>query len=124
MTKELWHSENKEFVWLAFNKTCSECNCHVEKLKDGVVHHWTYRHYGGIYNVSAKELIELKKISWVCNTCHRAIHEKISIEGTRVLKNVVCKFCGFEVEEGQKLCDSCSDLRDQNLYDNNTYNIE
>jgi len=126
MNKHTWHKTYKKSVWIHFNKACSECQKPTFEICDGVVHHWSYKHPGGIYNADPVELINLKKISWVCNPCHEKIHRTIQIDGSRMLSASRCRQCGISSEETEiyqsGLCENCKDLHDQNLpkYDINS----
>lgn len=83
-TAKEWHGKYKFECFQIFGFKCSFC---FEKtnLNEGVVHHRTYKHDGGIYQAKPLEIID--KISIACHTCHEHIHQTESIDGiTKIVK--------------------------------------
>ena len=109
MDKTTWHKVYKESVFKHFDNECKECFKEI-KLHDGVVHHKTYKHKGGIYNTSAKELIDCRKITVLCHECHELEHQTKSIDGITRLLDVECIEC-FERYPKEDMingkCDIC-----------------
>ena len=98
MSSSQWHKTYKVEVYRHFKCTCQECRQYCPSISHGVVHHFTYKHHGGIYNATASELITQGKITWLCHDCHEKIHSEKSVDGiTRILTKGECISCGDEM---------------------------
>lgn len=127
--KNFWHRASTEEVRDYFDCTCTLCEKFLPYKSQGVIHHKTYKHKGGIYNASAEELLIVRKITYLCHDCHRYTHENLSIDGiTHILpiqserasnEQESCSECGEWIinQDGGK-CEPCrnSYLRDISEY--------
>ena len=119
MNKYSWHKVYKKEVFEYYNYQCTNCMKHIN-IHDGVVHHNTYKHKSGIYTATAKELIQAKKITLLCNSCHTYIHQTESIDGLTRLLGIDCIECGEETPQGDIVngrCDICHALYIETLND-------
>ena len=111
MDKIQWHKKYKQEAFEYFNEKCQNCQRWVGYVQYGVIHHNTYKHEGGIYNATFKELVELNKVTFVCNECHEEIHSNVSIDGITRILNVNCEGCGVEIFTTKKIeypwCEAC-----------------
>ena len=94
MTKEQWLKKYRNEVILHF-KFCQECG-NPQQLQ---VHHLTYKSEIGIYNETAKDLIEKNFITVLCKDCHIDYHKSNTVDGvTNILSQdfdaYECSFCG------------------------------
>jgi len=77
------HKKYKNECFKMFNYRCSGCDKYIN-IYEGVVHHKTYKHKGGIYQARPKEIKD--KICLMCHECHEEEHQNKSIDGiTRIL---------------------------------------
>jgi hypothetical protein len=116
MNKHEWHQVYKEYVFEHYNYQCSNC-FKVLEIYDGVVHHKTYKHKGGIYSASAKELIDCRKITVLCHECHEIEHQTKSIDRITKLLDVRCLECGWETPQSDLTngkCEICYNIELQN----------
>lgn len=82
MTKYEWHEIYRYSIYRHFNWECQNC----KSKKRLQVHHKTYRHKKGVYNITAEEAIEDDIVTLLCEKCHIEIHKNESIDGlTKVL---------------------------------------
>ena len=111
-----WHGKYKLDCFKMFGFSCSLCGVNIG-LSDGVVHHKTYKHKGGIYQARPHDIKD--KICLMCHNCHEKEHRAISIDGiTSILQaEEEIKYCsgcgcGFEVTDNalsNSKCDVCMD---------------
>jgi len=73
-----WHRKYKNECFEMFNYRCSGCDKYIN-IYEGVVHHKTYKHKGGIYQARPKEIKD--KICLMCYECHEGEHRNKSIDG-------------------------------------------
>ena len=109
MTKQQWHKKYKDQILNYFGNKCINCNrrSHLQ------VHHNTYQHKKGVYNIDAQTAIKEKIVTVLCEPCHLSIHKEISIDGlTKILhkstRRVVCIDCGANFltnHEDNSYCD-------------------
>lgn len=119
MDSLIWHLTYKKEVFKHYDYQCTNCMKRI-KTCEGVVHHKTYRHKSGIYNATAKELIEAKKITVLCDDCHAYVHQTESIDGLTRLLDIDCIECGEETPQGDIVngrCDICHALYIETLND-------
>jgi len=116
-----WHRKYKLECFQMFNWHCSVCWEYIG-LSDGVVHHKTYKHKGGIYQARPEEIED--KICLMCHECHEKEHQNKSIDGvTKMLPKEIpdeeyieCIDCGdsywfkanYIMEDGR--CIICNDV--------------
>jgi hypothetical protein len=115
-TPREWHGRYKLDCFKMFGFKCSDCWESI-RLGEGVVHHKTYKHKGGIYQAEPKEIKD--KICLMCYSCHEKTHQTKSIDGiTRIIpiepysNECVCNNCGGEYSEDTtnidyEMCDEC-----------------
>lgn len=117
MDSFIWHLTYKKEVFEHYDYQCTNCMKYI-KTYEGVVHHKTYRHKTGIYNATAKELIEAKKITVLCNNCHESIHKAESIDGLTELLDIACIDCEEETRQRDLIngrCDVCHNVHIKTL---------
>jgi|DEB0MinimDraft_4_1074332.scaffolds.fasta_scaffold65293_3 hypothetical protein len=73
-----WHREYHKLCCLINRHECKQCHkfCYPNQL---VIHHISYHHKKGIYNIDLFEAID--KIKLLCKDCHKWIHENFIIDG-------------------------------------------
>lgn len=77
MTKYEWHEIYRYSIYRHFNWECQNC----KSKKRPQVHHKTYRHKKGVYNITAEEAIKEDIVTVLCEKCHIEIHKNESIDG-------------------------------------------
>jgi len=116
--KRYWHYIYKEYCFERSQNKCQHCNRYIY-LSQGVVHHKTYKHKGGIYNAHPDDIWD--KIEVLCHECHRSVHESCSIDGvTKILKRKEYDpWDNYEDEEDIPFCSNCGwveyNLNSENL---------
>lgn len=99
-TPKEWHLKYKFEAFKMFNFTCAMCEKDNLRLNQGVVHHKTYIHKGGIYQARPHEI--KNKICVLCHDCHLSVHQSERIDDlTAILpesqsKANICDECGEE----------------------------
>lgn len=113
-TAREWHLKYKFEAFKMFNFTCAGCLKDELRLREGVVHHKTYLHKGGIYQARPYEIKD--KICVLCHECHLSVHQSERIDGvTKLLPTItkdepnICEDCGWESHEidDMGLCEVC-----------------
>jgi hypothetical protein len=111
-----WHGKYKLDCFKLFGFKCSVCFKKI-KCSEGVVHHLTYKHKGGIYQAMPEQIKD--KICLMCHNCHLKEHQSKSIDGTtKILRpTMVIEYCvdcgeGFDIKEHQlnneRRCEPCA----------------
>ena len=117
-----WHGKYKMECFRIFGFMCSSCGSKI-KLSEGVVHHKTYKHKGGIYQVPPHEIKD--KICLMCHNCHKHEHESYSIDNmTKILPHekelYSCIDCGESYEDSCNIlhngkCELCNNLHQKTM---------
>jgi hypothetical protein len=114
-----WHRKYKYECFIIFDFTCCKCDRKIV-TSEGVVHHKTYKHEGGIYQARPDEIID--KICIMCHSCHEEEHTLKSIDG--VTKKLIpkkpifeCVTCyeEFEYELIDGKCECCNDIYEKTM---------
>lgn len=116
-----WHGKYKLDCFKMFGFTCWSCDKKIS-LSEGVVHHKTYKHKGGIYQARPHEIKD--KICLMCHDCHKKEHQSTSIDGiTKILPKIElhqCVDCGEAFEDANYLlsngrCEPCNVVHEQTM---------
>jgi len=90
--KYYWHREYHKLCCLFYDHCCNQCYkfCYPNQL---VIHHISYYHKKGIYNIDLFEAID--KIQLLCKDCHKWIHSNFIVDSkTKIIdENKDCIDC-------------------------------